>query len=119
MDLRAQQAAGEKRLIGLGAIGGIGPDVAGGVVRIDQFGQQRPIVARRIADPPTADQAMPAIDAEMIFITKGRDRQIDARPALCVRFGFGVFDRPACVAVLLAQLGWLALLPIVGECGLL
>jgi hypothetical protein len=50
---------------------------------------------------------MSAIDAEMVFIAEGRNRQIDARPPLFVRFGFGVFERPACVAVLLAQLGGL------------
>ena len=72
---------GEKLLIGLGAIGGVGPDVAGGVVRVDQFRQQRPVVACGIGDPQ-ADQGMATIDAEMVLIAKGRDRQIElaARP---------------------------------------
>jgi hypothetical protein len=32
---------------------------------------------------------MPAIDTEMVFIIKGRDREVDARSARFVRFGFG------------------------------
>ena len=48
-------------------IGGVGPDIAGGVVGVHQLGQQRPVMARRIGDPPAADQAMPAIDADVIL----------------------------------------------------
>jgi hypothetical protein len=58
-DLRAQQAAGEEALIGLGAIGGVGPDIARGVVLVDQLGQERAVVARRIGDGPATDQAVP------------------------------------------------------------
>ena len=79
VDLRAQETAGEELLVGLGAIGGVGPDVAGGVVPVDQLGQQRPVVARRIGDRPAADQAMPAVDADMVLVAEGRDREIDAR----------------------------------------
>ena len=35
VDLRAQEVAGEEFLVGPRAIGGIGPDIAGGVVAID------------------------------------------------------------------------------------
>src|SRR5215813_8799722 len=48
---------------------------------------------------------MPSIDADVVLVAEGRDGQIDARPALCAWLGLGVFDRPARVAVLLAQLG--------------
>ena len=50
---------------------------------------------------------MPAVDAEMIFITKGRDCEINPRYAIRARFGLGVLDRPARIAILLAQLGGL------------
>src|SRR5271156_1902462 len=63
-------------------------------------------MASRVGDRPAADQAMPAVDADMIFVAKGWDREIDARHALRARLGLGVFDRPARVAILLAQLGW-------------
>ena len=59
---------------------------------------------------------MATIDAEMIFIAEGRGRQIDAGPALFVRFGFGVFavikatneGIPACphIAEGLSELGF-------------
>jgi hypothetical protein len=107
VDLRAQEAAGEELLVSLGAVGGVGPHLAGGVVRVDQFGQQRPVAARRIGERPAADKAMPAVDADMIFVTKGRDREINARGAVRARLSFGGFDRPARIAVLLPQLGWL------------
>jgi hypothetical protein len=107
MDLRAQQAAGEKPLVGLGAIGGVGPHAAGGVVRVDHLGQRRPIVASRIGDPPAPDQAMPAVDAKMVLVAEGRDREVDAGHAFFARLGLGVFDRLARIAILLAQFGWL------------
>jgi hypothetical protein len=48
-------------------------------VRVDQLGQQRPVVAGRISNRPAADQAMPAVDAEVIFVTEGWDSQINPR----------------------------------------
>jgi hypothetical protein len=108
VDLRAQDTAGEELFVGLGAVGGVGRHLAGGVVGVDQLGQQRPVVAGRIGERPAADQAMPAVDAEMIFVTEGRDREINAGCAMRARLSFGVFDRPARIAVLLPQLGRLA-----------
>jgi hypothetical protein len=48
------------------------------------------------------------VDADVIFVTEGRDREINARCAIRARLSFGVFDRPARIAVLLPQLGRLA-----------
>src|SRR5215467_2142799 len=48
---------------------------------------------------------MPSIDADVVLVAEGRDSQIDTRPAFFARLSLGVFDRPARVAVLLAQLG--------------
>ena len=62
-------------------------------------------MAGRVGDGPAPDQAMPAINPDVVFVAKGRDRQIDPLPAVRVMLGLGVFDRPARVAVLLAQLG--------------
>ena len=50
---------------------------------------------------------MPAVDADVVLVAKGRDREIDARYTILAGRGFGVFDCPAGVAVFLAQLGWL------------
>ena len=62
-------------------------------------------MAGRIGDPPATDQAVSPVDADVILVAKGRNREIDARCAVRARLGLGVFDRPARVAVLLAQLG--------------
>src|SRR5215471_6035081 len=64
-------------------------------------------MARRIGNRPAADQVMSAVDANVIFVAESRDREIDARHAIRAGLGLGVFDGPACVAVLLAQLGGL------------
>ena len=87
--------------------GGISPHLAGGVVPIDQFGQQRPVVARRIGDRPAADQTVPSVNADVVLIAKGRDRKIDARRAVLAQLGLGVLDRPARVTVILTQFGGL------------
>ena len=102
MDLAAQAAVFQERLVLGRAIGRIGPDIAGGVALVDEIFQLRPVVARGVRRRPGPDQAMGAVDADMVLVAESRDRQIDAlRPALG-RFGFRVFDRPARVAVFLA-----------------
>ena len=50
---------------------------------------------------------MPAVDADVVLVTERWDREIDTGHTIVARLGLGVFDRPACVAVLLPQLGWL------------
>src|SRR5580700_2558997 len=62
-------------------------------------------MARRVGGGPAADQAMPAINADVVLVAEGRDREIDTGRTVFTRLGLGVFDRPACVAVLLPQLG--------------
>jgi hypothetical protein len=54
-DLRTQEAASEELLIGPGAIGDIGPGLAGNVVRVDQLKQQGAVVPCRIDYPRTRD----------------------------------------------------------------
>jgi hypothetical protein len=48
---------------------------------------------------------MPPVDADMVFVTNGRDREINARCTVRARVGPGGFDGPARIAVLLPQLG--------------
>src|SRR5215469_17013641 len=62
-------------------------------------------MAGRVGNGPAPNEAMPAIDPDMVFVAESRDRQVDTGCPLFARLGLGVFDRPACVAVLLAQLG--------------
>ena len=59
MDLRPQKTAGEEFLVFARAIGGVGPDIASGVVLVDQFRQQRAVVTGSVGDSPAADQSMP------------------------------------------------------------
>jgi hypothetical protein len=48
---------------------------------------------------------VPAVDAEMVFIAESRNREIDPGFAVLARFGLGVVERPARVAILLSQFG--------------
>src|SRR6202049_2047355 len=48
---------------------------------------------------------MPAVDADVVLVAEGWDREIDTGGTIFARLGLGVFDRPACVAILLPQLG--------------
>ena len=61
---------------------------------------------------------MPAVDAEMVFIAESRNREIDPGFAVLARFGLGVVERPARVAILLPQFGGLCC-PVVRDAALL
>jgi len=91
MDLRTQSTVGEVLLVCLRAISGIGPDITGGVVLIDELRQYRAIVTSRIGDGAAADQAVPAVDANVILVPESRDREIDAAHAFLARLGLGIF----------------------------
>ena len=101
--LRTQGMVGEVLFVGGGTVGGVGPDIASGVVLVDQFRQQRAVVTGGIGDSPAADQSMPAVDAEMVFIAESRNREIDPGFAVPARLGLGVLERPA--RILLPQFG--------------
>src|SRR5689334_15623918 len=67
-------------------------------------------MGRRIRGQPSADEAETAIDRDVVAIAENRDRQIDRRRhADFARLGLGELDRPAGIAVLVAELGRLAL----------
>src|SRR5262249_58792550 len=55
MDLRPQKTAGEEFLVFARAIGGVSPDIASGVVSVDQLRQQCAVVTGRICHHPAAD----------------------------------------------------------------
>jgi hypothetical protein len=65
--LRTQGMVHKVLLIGGGTVGGVSPDIAGGVVLVDQFRQQRAVVTGGIGDSPATDQPMPAVDAKMFL----------------------------------------------------
>ena len=99
------------------AVSGIGPNVAGGVLLVDQIRQLRAIMAGGVRRPPCADQAMDTVDADMVLVAKGGDRDIDALCAVLGGLGLRKLDRPARVAVLLAQFGGLGF-PVLGDAAL-
>src|SRR5262249_60625163 len=82
MDLRAQKAAGKEFLVLPRAIGGVGPDIASGVVSIDQLGQQCAVGTGRVCHPPAGGWSRPSIDAEWGLVAEGRAGSIDTRPAV-------------------------------------
>ena len=102
MDLTAQSLLGQKLLVLGRVVSGIGPNVAGSVLLVDQVRQLRPVMAGGVRRPPCADQAMGAVDADMVLVAKGGDRDIDALCSILGGLGLGELDRPARVAVLLA-----------------
>src|SRR5208283_5377328 len=70
-------------------------------------------MGRRIARRPSPDQPVLAINGNMVLVAESRNGKIDRRHgAIGPRFRFGVFYRPARVAVLLRELGRLVL-PVV------
>jgi len=99
-------------------VSGIGPNVAGGVLFIDQIRQLRPVMAGGIRRPPCADQAMNAVDADMVLVAKGGDRDSGPLCAVLGRLGLRKLDRPTRIAVLLAQFGGLSF-PILGDAAFL
>ena len=58
----------QQRDIGRRAVGCIGPNTARCVVRIEHRAKLPAIVGRGIGDRETADEAMPAIDLEMVLV---------------------------------------------------
>ena len=64
----------------LGAIGGIGPDILAGIVRIKQFGKHLTVVYARIGNHITADKLVAGIDADMVLVPKEGDT-LSLRPA--------------------------------------
>jgi hypothetical protein len=76
-----------------------------GVVGIEQVGQARAGMRRGVGHQPAADQPVPAVGADVVLVAVLRDREIDHRAPALARLGLGGLDRPARVAVLLAELG--------------
>src|SRR4051812_27206819 len=109
MDLRAQAVIGEVLLVGLRAVGRVGPQVARGIVLRDEVRQLRAIVAGRVRRRPGPDQTMPPVDAYVGLISERRHPEGDARGpvvrGLCLR----ELDRPARIPILLCELRGLVL----------
>lgn len=102
MDLADEAVLVEEGLVGRGAIGAIGPDSLGRVGGIEQaLAQPRALIGGRIRHQPALDQAVLAVDRDMILIAEGGNGDVDRRHrAVRLRLGLGELDGPARVTVL-------------------
>lgn len=93
--------------VALAAVGGIGPDVRGGVVARHHIAQHAAVIPGAVGDLALADEAEGPADRDAAFVSEARDRNIRLRPAIGGRPGLGELQRPAGVGVFLPRLGGL------------
>ena len=84
----------ETRQIGLvllRAIGGVGPDIGGGVAPVEQaLAQPCSLISRSIGDLPPPDQAEAAVDGDVVLVAEARNGDIHRRlAAVGARLGLG------------------------------
>src|SRR5690606_11340522 len=91
----------EPCLVGLAAVGSVGPDVRSGVVAGDDISQHPPIEARAVSDLAFADEAEGPADRYAALIAEAGNGDVDARLAVRQRSGLCELERPARVRVLL------------------
>src|SRR6185437_3270121 len=66
----------EQSQIGLAAVGGVGPHAARRVLGIEQRGKLAAVMPRGVGDDEAADEAMRAVDAEVVLVAKHRHRDL-------------------------------------------
>ena len=75
------------------------------VALVEQPAPQHPaLVGGRIGHRPLADQAISAVDRDVVLVAESGDRDIGWHRPVGPRLGLGELDGPARVAILLAQL---------------
>src|SRR6201993_405654 len=118
MDARDEAALCQHLLVLLRSISGVCPNGVCGVPLIQHIDETRAVESRSIARRPFAYQSMMTINRDMVLVAECWNGKIDLWHATLFRLGLGVFDRPACIAILLAQLRGLVL-PAVWNAALL
>ena len=79
MDVADDAILVQERLVGRRSVG-IGPHPARRIAAVEQaLAQTTALIGSRICGRPSADEAEPAIDRDMVLIAKQRDCQIDWR----------------------------------------
>lgn len=116
VDAADEAVLGQELLVDLRPIGRVGPHRAGGVGLVEQpLAEPRALVSRGVAGVPTTDQAVLAIDRDVVLIAECRNGDVDSRPRpVGALLGLAELDRPTGVSVLVAELGGLRL-PILGN----
>jgi hypothetical protein len=91
-------------LVGLAAIGGIGPDVGGGIVVRPDIPKHPPVVARCVDGLALADEAEGPADRDAALVAEAENSDVDRR--LAVRFALTTFNvQPASVSFRAARAG--------------
>jgi hypothetical protein len=70
LELRHQPAPRQQCDVRRRAVGGIGPDRARGILGVEQPAQLAPVRRGGVGDHEGADEAVPAVDAEMILVAE-------------------------------------------------
>jgi len=101
MNVAGEHAFGEKGLVLLRPVSGVGPHAEAGVVLANRLGPPLIVVGIGGAGVPGADQTMVAVDADMI-VAEHRDGKIDRLERLgigaLVHLDLGVLDASARIA---------------------
>lgn len=119
MDVRLQAIVLQPFLIGLRAIGTVGPDRRCRIVLGDDVPELGAVMGARTRHCPSPDEAVCPGDTRMVFVAEHRNGNVMLlRRGGCRRFrrlsGLGTLHRPTRVAILLRELGGFVL-PLVGD----
>ena len=101
--LRDPPGARNSPLVLLAAVGGIRPDRAAGVGRVDQARQLSAIVAGGMTGGPGPDEPVTLVDADMRFVAEDRRGDLGYQFAVRALLAPPPLQRPARVTVLLGQ----------------
>ncbi len=88
-------------LVGLAAVGGVGPDVGSGVVGSDGIAQHSPVKACAVGDLAFSDETEGPADRHAALVAEARDGDADTWVAVRQRPRLGKHERPARVGALL------------------
>src|SRR5438445_6784813 len=116
MDMADEAVPFHELLVGGRSVSGVRPDAARRVGLVEKsIAQTAGLIGSGVRRAPFANEAETAIERDVVLIAEHRNRQIDGRRrAILARLGLGVFDCPARVAILLAELRGLVF-PVVGD----
>jgi hypothetical protein len=79
LELRHQPAPRQQCCVGHRAVGGVGPEGARGVPGVEQRAELA-AVGGGVGDREGADEAVPAVDAEMVLVSEDRDHEFALGP---------------------------------------
>src|SRR6202171_4466510 len=116
MDMADEAVPFHELLVGGRSVSGVRPDAARRVGLVEKsIAQTAALIGGGVRRAPFANEAETAIERDVVLIAEDRNRHIDGRHrAILARLGLGVFDCPARVAILLAELRGLVF-PVVGD----